>query len=252
MIQGKDLILSLNGAPLAASTTCELSTDTDFIEVCPPIGGEWKDYIPTQHGWDVSAGCLMATMENFDNLLKMQKAKQQLEISFYDKGLQVFYKGATYIKHLDIIGRYGNLAKMSVAFQPCGELRMAGAQVIDMTTGESTGRMLGWGTGEGHIYITDRSSGGPAANIYELTLTKDTRFTLLERGAIINADADTVSGWIMGKNESDLNAAAILVNSKYGTKDGVVYVPRGSVTVSVVMNSNVANVGYQVIYLSKI
>lgn len=251
MIHGRDLILSINGKPIAASTTCELSTNTDFIEVCSPTGGEWKDYIPTQHGWDVSAGCLMASMENFNKLLAMQKNKQRLELSFYDQGLQVFYKGDAYIKKLDIVGNYGNLAKMSVAFQACGELKAATAQVIDMKTGEATGRMLGWGLGEGHIYITDRSSGDPTANIYELTLTKDTRFTLLERGAIINADADTVSGWIMGKNESDLNAAAILVNSKYGTKDGVVYVPRGSVTVSVVMNSNVANVGYQVIYLSK-
>ena len=250
MIQGKDLILSLNGAPLAASTTCELSTATDFIEVCSPTGGEWKDYIPTQHGWDVSAGCLMATMENYDNLLKMQKAKQRLEVSFYDKGLQVFYKGDAYIKKLDIVGNYGNLAKMSVAFQACGELKAATTQVIDMTTGDSTGRMLGWGMGEGRIYIGNRGSGDPFANTYELTLTKDTRFTLLGRGAIINADADTVTDWIMSKDEESINAAAIIVHPTWGQKSDIIRVPSGEVKVTVIMNSNEVNP--KVIYLSKI
>ena len=250
MIQGKDLLLSLNGAPLAASTTCKLSTETDFIEVCPPTGGEWKDYIPTQHGWDVSAGCLIASMENHSLLLRMQKSKQRLELSFYDQGLQVFYKGDAYIKKLDTIGNYGNLAKMSVAFQACGELKIAAAQVIDMTTGDSTGRMLGWGMGEGRIYIIDRDSGDPFANTYELTLTKDTRFTLLGRGAIINADADTVTNWIMGKDGESINAAAIIVHPTWGQKTDIIRVPSGEVKVTVIMNSSEVNP--KVIYLSKI
>ena len=249
MIHGRDLILSINGTPIAASTTCDLSTTTDFIEVCAPTGGEWKDYIPTQHGWGVSAGCLMATMENSDNLLKMQKRKQRLELSFYDKGLQVFYKGDAYIKKLDVVGNYGNLAKMSVAFQTCGELKTATAQVIDMTTGGSTGRMLGWGMGEGRIYIMNRYSGDPFASTYELTLTKDTRFTLLGRGVIINADADTVTNWIMSDNEESINAAAIIVHPTWGQKTDVIRVPSGEVKVTVIMNSNEVNPN--VIYLSK-
>lgn len=249
MIQGRDLILSINGTPIAASTTCNLSTNTDFIEVCSPTGGEWKDYIPTQHGWDVSAGCLVATMENYNNLLLMQKQKQRFELSFCDKGLQVFYKGDAYIKKLDLTGTYGNLAKMSVAFQACGELKAATAQVIDMTTGESTGRMLGWGMGEGRIYIGNRDSGDPFANTYELTLTKDTRFTLLGRGVIINADADTVTGWIMSKDEESINAAAIIVHPTWGQKSDIIRVPSGEVKVTVVMNSSEVNP--KVMYLSK-
>ena len=249
MIHGRDLILSINGTPIAASTTCDLSTATDFIEVCAPTGGEWKDYIPTQHGWDVSAGCLIATMENHSILLTMQKSKQRLELSFYDKGLQVFYKGDAYIKKLDTVGNYGNLAKMSVAFQACGELKAATAHVIDVTTGGSTGRMLGWGMGEGRIYIMNRYSGDPFANTYELTLTKDTRFTLLGRGAIINADADTVTNWIMGNNEESINAAAIIVHPTWGQKTDVIRVPSGEVKVTVIMNSNEVNPN--VIYLSK-
>lgn len=249
MIHGRDLILSINGTPIAASTTCDLSTTTDFIEVCAPTDGEWKDYIPTQHGWDVSAGCLIATMENHSLLLTMQKSKQRLELSFYDKGLQVFYKGDAYIKKLDTVGNYGNLAKMSVAFQPCGELKAATAQVINMTTGESTGRMLGWGMGEGRIYIMNRYSGDPFANTYELILTKDTRFTLLGRGAIINADADTVTNWIMSNNEESINAAAIIVHPTWGQKTDVIRVPSGEVKVTVIMNSNEVNPN--VIYLSK-
>jgi hypothetical protein len=139
---------------------------------------------------------------------------------------------------------------MSVAFQACGELKAVTAQVIDMTTGDSTGRMLGWGMGEGRIYIIDRNSGDPFANTYELTLTRDTRFTLLGRGAIINADADTVTNWIMSKDGESINAAAIIVHPTRGQKSDIIRVPSGVVKVTVIMNSNEVNP--KVIYLSKI
>lgn len=234
MIQGKDLILSLNGAPLAASTTCELSTDTDFIEVCPPTGGEWKDYIPTQHGWGVSAGCLIATMENHSLLLRMQKSKQRLEITFYDQGLQVFYKGAAYIKHLDVIGRYGNLAKMSVAFQPCGELKAATAQQIDMTSGTTVSGVRMVFT-KGLSTITMMKMSGNTIYVREVTVSTDTRITIQQGTVLVMGTAATVKSWLSAQNTSLINSSIIAMNTDAAPKS-IVHKTTTTQTFSIVMN----------------
>lgn len=234
MIHGRDLILSINGTPIAASTTCDLSTTTDFIEVCAPTGGEWKDYIPTQHGWDVSAGCLMATMENFDNLLKMQKNKQRLELSFYDQGLQVFYKGAAYIKKLDIVGNYGNLAKMSVAFQAGGELKAATAQQIDMTSGTTvSGVRMVFVKGLSAITMTNM----PSNTIYvrEVTVSTDTRITIQQGTVLVMGTAATVKSWLSAQNTSLINSSIIAMNADAAPKS-VVHKTTTTQTFSIVMN----------------
>lgn len=234
MIHGRDLILSINGTPIAASTTCDLSTTTDFIEVCAPTGGEWKDYIPTQHGWDVSAGCLMATMENFDNLLKMQKNKQRLELSFYDQGLQVFYKGAAYIKKLDIVGNYDNLAKMSVAFQACGELKAATAQQIDMTSGTTvSGVRMVFVKGLSTITMTSM----PSNTIYvrEVTVSTDTRITIQQGTVLVMGTAATVKSWLSAQNTSSISSSIIAMNADAAPKS-VVHKTTTTQTFSIVMN----------------
>ena len=191
MIHGRDLILSINGTPIAASTTCDLSIDTDFIEVCSPTGGAWKEYLPTQHGWDVSAGCLMASMEHFDQLLTMQKNKQRLELSFYDQGLQVFYKGDAYIKKLSTTGTLGNLAKMSVAFQACGELKAEPTHDIPLQY-EKGGVHMAWAVG-GRWYAYIQNGGSVFYNSIDAT----TRIRItLNNGAMLlrmtEAELDTI------------------------------------------------------------
>ena len=53
MILGKNLILTVgdDSRGLAASKSCDLSIDTDFIEVCSPVNGSWKEYLPTINSW---------------------------------------------------------------------------------------------------------------------------------------------------------------------------------------------------------
>jgi hypothetical protein len=194
MIHGRDLILSINGTPIAASTTCDLSIDTDFIEVCSPTGGAWKEYIPTQHGWDVSAGCLMANMEHFDQLLTMQKNKQRLELSFYDQGLQVFYKGDAYIKKLSTTGTLGNLAKMSVAFQACGELKATAKAVIRTNMFSNLPVKMVWGSDA--VYIKDQTSSTDQCYFIGFTATSRTRLHLTGDCVVLNTDVATLSNTI--------------------------------------------------------
>lgn len=234
MIHGRDLILSINGTPIAASTTCDLSTTTDFIDVCAPTGGEWKDYIPTQHGWEVSAGCLMVDMSNFDQMFKWQKSKQRLDLSFYDSGLQTFYKGSAYIKKLNTTGNYGSLAKFSVAFQPCGELKSATAQQIDMTSGTTV-------SGVRMVFIKGLSAitmmNMPSSTIYvrEVTVSTDTRITIQQGTVLVMGTAATVKSWLSEQNTSLINSSIIAMNADAAPKP-IVHKTTTTQTFSIVMN----------------
>lgn len=234
MIHGRDLILSINGTPIAASTTCDLSTTTDFIDVCAPTGGEWKDYIPTQHGWEVSAGCLMVDMSNFDQMFKWQKSKQRLDLSFYDSGLQTFYKGSAYIKKLNTTGNYGNLAKFSVAFQPCGELKSATAQQIDMTSGTTvSGVRMVFTKGLSTITMMNM----PSNTIYvrEVTVSTDTRITIQQGTVLVMGAAATVKSWLSEQNTSLINSSIIAMNADAAPKP-IVHKTTTTQTFSIVMN----------------
>lgn len=234
MIHGRDLILSINGTPIAASTTCDLSTTTDFIDVCAPTGGEWKDYIPTQHGWEVSAGCLMVEMSNFDQMFKWQKSKQRLDLSFYDSGLQTFYKGSAYIKKLNTTGNYGNLAKFSVAFQPCGELKSATAQQIDMTSGTTvSGVRMVFTKGLSTITMMNM----PSNTIYvrEVTVSTDTRITIQQGTVLVMGTAATVKSWLSEQNTSLINSSIIAMNTDAAPKP-IVHKTTTTQTFSIVMN----------------
>ena len=234
MIHGRDLILSINGTPIAASTTCDLSTTTDFIDVCAPTGGEWKDYIPTQHGWEVSAGCLMVDMSNFDQMFKWQKSKQRLDLSFYDSGLQTFYKGSAYIKKLNTTGNYGSLAKFSVAFQPCGELKSATAQQIDMTSGTTvSGVRMVFTKGLSTITMMNM----PSNTIYvrEVTVSTDTRITIQQGTVLVMGTAATVKSWLSEQNTSLINSSIIAMNADAAPKP-IVHKTTTTQTFSIVMN----------------
>ena len=52
MIHGKDLILTIDSQynqtkALAASKSCEVDVNTDFIETASPTDGAWKQFTPT-------------------------------------------------------------------------------------------------------------------------------------------------------------------------------------------------------------
>ena len=238
MIHGRDLILSINGTPIAASTTCDLSTITDFIDVCAPAGGEWKDYIPTQHGWEVSAGCLMVDMSNFDQMFKWQKSKQRLDLSFYDSGLQTFYKGSAYIKKLNTTGNYGNLAKFSVAFQPCGELKSATAVIIDMTAGTViSGKNLIFGIYE-TIMVGDRSDRSVYAK--GLTIHTDTRFTIPKGMVVLKGNISDIEALINTNDNESLNAAVIISNGTVSSKS-VVHKTTTAQAITILSTSVVVN-----------
>lgn len=255
MIKGRDLILAYNGMPLAASKSCKVDTDSDYIEVCSPTDGTWKDYIPTTQGWGASADCLVADMEDVDRLFDYKKSQTLLSLQFYDSSLMSFYSGSAYIKKLSITGNVGSNVTMSVIFQPTGELVRTQAQVLNVRNGgegyEQT--VLDWSGSE--VVVRSNSSGdfdeGRYIIAYELTITKDTRITALFPSIVVKKSLSTIGPMIINNDTQGILANAVMVNYGNARKSVVVPVPRGSETVTLIVNYYQAHLPYNFIYLSK-
>lgn len=248
MILGKNLILTVGdeNRGLAASKSCQLSIDTDFIEVCSPVNGSWKDYLPTINSWSASVDMLVASLSDHKALLKKQDNKEKLMCCFFDTDLQEFYKGYVYIKGLQIKGTIGSLADMSVSLQPTGKLNWADEVGIDMSTGSVVqNKALRWNSlGEITILPT-----GVGINYKELTISNDTRITLPSSGVVLNASAADVETMLNNNDSTSINASAILSNPNTTPKSVVVKKQSNSYPVTILVSNSLAD--QPVITLSK-
>lgn len=119
---GQDVIFSLAGCPIAFSTGCDIETNTDFIEVCSPVSGSDREYIPNTFGWSISANYLCSTLADQARLIALQRANTRFEVRIFDRELSTVLTGYCYIKSLHLTANKGNLAKFSATYQPTGGL----------------------------------------------------------------------------------------------------------------------------------
>lgn len=182
--QGKDLILSIDDEVIAAARSCDLDLQTDFIDVCAPNSGVWKESIPTTNSWGCSASSLCTTMEYFDYLEQLWHDRTKITLRFWDKAMWCFYKGDAYIKSLKTSGKAGSLVELQAIFQPTGELVKATKTVVDFSevytySGYILFRAL---TGRPYVYCQKKS--GSTTKMINVSVAKRTRFHLTN-GAIL-------------------------------------------------------------------
>ena len=122
MIHGENLILAINGTPLAASKSCSLSKSQSFIDVSSPTDGRWEACVPKSLSWSLSSDCLLATMDAYLTLDAAWKAGTALTIRFFNTEYDENETGTAYIDNLDLQCAKGNLAKMSVSLKGSGPL----------------------------------------------------------------------------------------------------------------------------------
>lgn len=122
MIHGEDLILALNGTPLAASKSCNLDKSQSFIDVSDPTDGRWEACVSQKLSWSISSDCLIATLEAYKTLNAAWKAGTALTVRFFDTEYNENETGTVYIEKLSLSASKGNLAKMSVSLKGSGPL----------------------------------------------------------------------------------------------------------------------------------
>ena len=121
MILGNNLIVSIDGVPVAAAKNCKLDISQEFIKVCSPTGGRTMDKIPTTYDWSVSVDCLYpsSTMpcDLTDRLIRGTKAL----LTFTD-GSGNRRAGFVYVKRCDYSGNINSLATFNASFESTGPL----------------------------------------------------------------------------------------------------------------------------------
>ena len=122
MIHGEDLILAINGTPLAASKSCSLSKKQSFIDVSNPTDGRWEACVPKTLSWSMSSDCLLGTMDAYKTLDAAWKAGTPLTIRFFNTEYDENETGTAYIDNLDLQCAKNNLAKMSISLRGSGSL----------------------------------------------------------------------------------------------------------------------------------
>lgn len=115
VIHGRDLIISINGTPVAAARSCEISVDDDMIEVTSPVAGRAKAYRAGRYGWTVDVSFLaISTQFVYSN-------GQQVSMSC-KVGSTTHLTGNVIIQRRKLTGPVGSLSQGSYTLIGTGAL----------------------------------------------------------------------------------------------------------------------------------
>lgn len=123
---GKDVILSIDQIQVACSTNCELQVEQDFVQICSPVSGRWRRYIPSTIGWTASVDMLVVDMADPQAWLnEMKRSQTPLTMRYFDIDLGMYQVGEVWISSWQNGANVKGLTSFSVQFQGNGELRDA-------------------------------------------------------------------------------------------------------------------------------
>ena len=121
MILGRNLIVSIDGVPVAGSKSCQFQISQNFLTVCSPTEGRVKEKIPTDYDWSVSVDCLIQNSTLSVSLVDKLIAGTKCMMTFTD-GSGNRRLGFVYVKSCDENGSIGSLATFSASFESTGAL----------------------------------------------------------------------------------------------------------------------------------
>ena len=121
MILGRNLIVSIDGVPVAGSKSCQFQISQNFIQACAPTNGRTKRKIPTDYDWSISVDCLIPSSTLSVSLVDKLIAGTRVLLTFTD-GSGQNRAGFAYVKSCDEGGSVGSLATFSASFESDGEL----------------------------------------------------------------------------------------------------------------------------------
>lgn len=118
IINGKNIIICLNGEAVAAAKSCEISVDTDLEEVASSNSANAKDYRVGRYGWSVSVSSLVA---NVGMVLNSGKIATMTCVDSRNTG-KTLLSGTVICTKAKITASVGTLSVGSYSFIGTGEL----------------------------------------------------------------------------------------------------------------------------------
>lgn len=129
MKKGKDLIIKMKNSAgkyvvIAASTSCDIDSVGDVIEVSSPTSGKAREFIPGRTSWSVKVNRLYSdTASPFADILKAG-SEVELSMGLISKMVATTdYVGKAICTSCNVSAQVGHLVSGSIAFQGTGELK---------------------------------------------------------------------------------------------------------------------------------
>lgn len=121
-MNGNDIIISIDGTPIAAVKSAQIRTKTDTEEISSPATGTWKEYIPSFSEWEFSTSYLVLREEALLNVLNIGTTYDV--VANVRDSLAFSYKltGRAILIEASITATRGTLCSGSFKFKGTGEL----------------------------------------------------------------------------------------------------------------------------------
>ena len=123
MIQGRNLLVVVDGTAVAGCKSCDVDAETDMLEKSSPSTGVWREYEPGRKGWSVSTSMLVSSVH--DTIVQNGQKVWLTCVVRTDAGLMTEDRlsGWAFIRQAKVTGSCQNLSKGSFVFQGSGELK---------------------------------------------------------------------------------------------------------------------------------
>lgn len=188
MLKGNDLILSIDGVRLAASKSCSVDRQVDTIEVCSPVDGPAKRYMPTTTGWSISTNGLYASYggaERLRNIWRNYQNGVRTPLSVrYKTADGVEETGLCLLTSLQETGDLNSIVKFSIQLQGSGKLEPYEGTPLPMNLEfEKQSAILS--DSNGNLYYDSNGE----EKMYSATINRPTKVLI-----IANADSQVLIG----------------------------------------------------------
>lgn len=116
-INGNNIIIYLNGTAIAGTTSNDMQTSIDMIEIGAPLSsGGWKQFISKRKTWNVTVNYLVLQYSGVQDLLKVGTT-YTLKFRGRNSSDSTGVSGSAILKSCKITATKGNLVQGSFQFQ---------------------------------------------------------------------------------------------------------------------------------------
>jgi hypothetical protein len=116
-INGNNIIIYLNGTAIAGTTSNDVQSSIDMIEIGAPLSsGGWKQFLTKRKSWSVSVNFLVLQYSGVQDLLKVGNI-YTLKFRGRNSSDSTGVSGSAILKTCKITSTKGNLVQGSFQFQ---------------------------------------------------------------------------------------------------------------------------------------
>jgi predicted secreted protein len=119
-INGTNILIYLNGSPIAGSRSDDVQTDGDLIETASPTSGDWKTYLAGRKNWSLNISWLVTDISDINNLLLVNTT---VTVRILGRGASLGLTGTAIVQKCKMSATRGSIANGALTLQGSGPLQ---------------------------------------------------------------------------------------------------------------------------------